>query len=290
MTRETAVGISVAVITPSGDTQPFAVDSDRLVVGSGAHCEVRLSRDLAAREQLLLSASPDGSVRFEVKAHRPPTMLGTRVVSAGDLGPADVLRVGDFSLTARVTMLGGTKRRAPLEALAVVPAVLIMALTIGYAEPLSVAPRPPRAPALFVDSQAVCSAQDAFEAAQLARQRHALATEKRERGPFSGRDAVESVRAFNLASACFRLSGEHAKAHEDAANAATLRRKLEEEYRTRSTRLEHAFVEGDVDQVDRELPALTSLTAHLRDPYVDWLAQETRRAEAAATKPRTGLL
>lgn len=291
MSREALRGISVVINDASGEPMlRFIVDAERAVVGSGAHCEVRLPPELVAREQLLLVAADGGGVRFQVRSRMVVTALRGVPAEQGELAPSDVLQIGSLTLTASMVSLADERRRFPLEALALVPAVVVLVIALTFA-PASAAPGIlPAAPALFDEAATTCPILEPSDAAHFATQRYALAVAKRERGPFSAGDSVGAVSHFREASACFRRAGEQAKANDAVASADALRRKLEDEYLTRRTRLEHAFVEGDKDGVDRELPTLVALTAHLHCPYVEWLVQENRRAELEKKKPRSTLL
>ena len=266
----------------------LVVDADRAVLGSGPHCELRLPPDLVAREQLVLVAA-GGTVRFEVRSQDNATCLRGVVASAGELGPTDVLHVGTLTLTAVAVSLSDQSRRFPLELLALVPAVLVLVLALNLSAPATAAGLPPNAPPLFQDDVAICSALDPPEAGHIARQRQALAHAKWERGPFSAADSVEAVSHFRAAAACFRVAGDEGSSHAAAAKAGALRSKLEDEYLTRRTRLEHAFVERDTAGIHRELPWLVSTTAHLGGPYVNWLEQEMRRANIDRKKVTSAL-
>ncbi len=290
MSRETAFGLLVIVTAGTGQAQRFMVDAAQATVGSGAHCEVRLPPELVAREHVRLVAL-DGAVRFEARSGEPPVLWRGVPTVAGRLDPPDALRFGGLLLTASVVSLADTKKRFPLELLALGPAAIAVALAFFALSPTASAPRPPpQAPPLFADAPASCPASNPFDAGQAARERLAIGAAKRERGPFSARDSVEAVEQFQVASSCFKVAGSEAAAKEATASATTLRLKLEEEYMTRRTRLEHAFTEGDTDGVDRELSTLTSMTSHLEGPYVDWLRREQRRAEASKLKPKSSLL
>ncbi len=289
MSRETAFGILVVVTTSNGAEQRFTVDSAQATVGSGAHCEVRLAPELVAREHVRLVAV-DGAVRFEARSGEPLVLWRGVPTAAGRLDLPEGLRIGGLLLTASVVSLADTKKRFPLELLALGPAALAVALAFALSPTASAPGRPPQGPPLFAAAQASCPSSDPFDAGQAARERLAMGAAKRERGPFSARDSVEAVGHFQVASSCFKVAGSDASAKEAAASATILRLKLEEEYMTRRTRLEHAFTEGDTDGVDRELSTLTSMTSHLEGPYVDWLRREQRRAEASKLKPKSSLL
>jgi hypothetical protein len=55
-------------------------------------------------------------------------------------------------------------------------------------------------------------------------------------------------------------------------------------------RLEHAFLEGDLDAMDKETRVLGPMTAHRSGPYVDFLQEIIRRIKVQKGKPQKGLL
>ena len=59
-----------------------------------------------------------------------------------------------------------------------------------------------------------------------------------------------------------------------------LRLKLEEDYRLRRVRLEHAYRLHDATAMKRELVVLIPMTSQHRGPYRDWLAALDRAATA----------
>jgi len=52
---QTLTGLQFRIQLPDGGPQQLLVDSDRVLIGSGAHCEIRLPGDQAAAEHVLIS-------------------------------------------------------------------------------------------------------------------------------------------------------------------------------------------------------------------------------------------
>jgi hypothetical protein len=116
-------------------------------------------------------------------------------------------------------------------------------------------------------------------------QRVALATDKlrvalakRERSPFAPQEGYDAVILFEGAAACFRAAGDQEQARDSDEAADILRVKLDEDYRLRRVRLEHAYRTHQVHAAKRELSVLIPLTAHRRGPYTEWLAFVDRAA------------
>jgi hypothetical protein len=53
-----------------GRAESLLLDADRVLIGSGAHCEIRLPLDQAAVEHVLIEA-PGGIVRAQARAFEP---------------------------------------------------------------------------------------------------------------------------------------------------------------------------------------------------------------------------
>jgi len=112
-----------------------------------------------------------------------------------------------------------------------------------------------------------------------AEQRPVLATEKlrialakRERSPFAPQEGFEAIALFEVSAACFRAAGQPQPAAEADDSANALRVKLDEDYRLRRVRLEHAYRTHQSNAVKRELSVLIPMTSHRRGPYTEWLA------------------
>jgi hypothetical protein len=278
---ETQIGLSFRVKHADGRTEQFVVDAERALIGSAAHCEVRLPKESAAPEHIEVFAS-EGRVHLSTRAAESPPMLDGAAYSAGPWAAGRVLSLGATTLTVSTVELGERHRgRSPLWLLAPVPiigliATLVYAQTKGPGEPSI-----PDAPTLFDAPATTCPMPPGDQLEAFAAERLRLALSKRERGPFSPRDAVDAVPLFELAAACFHISGAQDDERESAGAAAALRKKLDDEYRVRRVRVEHAYRIEDPLGAKRELVVLLPMTAHRPGSYVDWLASLDRYATLA---------
>ena len=288
--RETQTGLKFRVRYADGRSEQLLVDAERALIGSAAHCEVRLPPESAALEHVEVFAN-DGRVHMSARsaATPPPTLDGAPYVT-GPWPKGAVLAIGGTTLTVEAVDLDQKRRgRSPFWLLAPVPVVAIIA-TIIYSRVAASAELPiPEAPTLFDAPVSTCPVQGTELYMPFAADKLRTALAKRERGPFSRRDAVDAVPLFEVAAACFHLAGAADDEREALAGAASQRKKVEEEYRVRRVRLEHAFRIADPFGAKRELTVLLPMTAHRRGPYVEWLASLDRYAtvevERRASKP-----
>ncbi|WP_394836806.1 hypothetical protein LVJ94_07845 [Pendulispora rubella] len=287
--RETQTGLKFRVRYADGRTEQFLVDAERALIGSAAHCEVRLPPESAALEHVEVVAQ-GGRVHITTRAAaNAPTLNGTPFVT-GIWPSGAVLAIHGVTLTVESVDLGQKQRgRSPFWLLVPVPIVAVIA-SIIYSRVAASAELPiPDAPGLFDAPVATCPTQAPELYGAFAADKLRTAQAKRERGPFSRRDAVESVSLFELAAACYRQAGSGEEEREASSGAVSQRKKVEEEYRVRRVRLEHAFRVGDPFGAKRELAILIPMTAHRRGPYVEWLASLDRyatiEAERRSAKP-----
>src|SRR5688572_25664833 len=84
-----------------GAVQVLDVQADRALVGSGAHCDLRLSPDEAAVEQLTIEARDD-EVYAKVRALEPACRLNGAPFLEGRLTPDSMLELSGVAL--RVTL------------------------------------------------------------------------------------------------------------------------------------------------------------------------------------------
>jgi hypothetical protein len=86
------------------------------------------------------------------------------------------------------------------------------------------------------------------------------------------------VPLYETAAACFKLEKNADSERAAAATATQLRNRLEEEYRVRRVRLEHAYRINDPTAAKRELDVLVPMLSHRPGPYADWMAWLDRAA------------
>ena len=275
---ETTTGLQFRLRYPDGRTEQLVVDADRALLGSAAHCEVRLPAESAAPEAVEVFSS-DNLVHLAARGAASPPLLDGVPVTSGPWGPGQVLTLGGIALTVAVVDLGQrTRGRSPFWLLAPVPVIAIIA-TVLYAGTVGPGDPPvPVAPPLFDPPVTVCPMPAGEQLAPFAAEKLRLALAKRERGPFSGVDGVSAVPLFEVAAACFKVAGNVEEGREAENAAATLRKKLEDEYNVRRVRLEHFFRIGDPYGSKREVVALMPMIERRAGPYVQWMGFVERYA------------
>jgi hypothetical protein len=272
--RDPQQGFRFRVVYADGRTEQILVDADRALIGSASHCELRLPPEVAAHEHVEVFAH-EGAVHF---ATRPYALLSLPVLDnvatvEGRWATGSALRIGDVQMHVELVSLGMPKAKAPIWALLVaIPAIAITAVGVALARPVERGLPPiPEAPALIGAKDAKCPELAPEQRPVLAAEKLRIALAKRERSPFAPQDGLEAIALFEVSAACFRASNQP-QAATDADDAAdVLRGKLDEDYRLRRVRLEHAYRTHQSGAVKRELVVLIPMTAHRRGPYTEWL-------------------
>src|SRR5437879_2277683 len=91
---------------PDGRREQLSVDADRALVGSGAHCEIRLPVEHAAVEHLVVEAR-QGVVFGEARSLEPaPTVSGVPFTQ-GRLLPESLIKIGDVELSISLMHISG---------------------------------------------------------------------------------------------------------------------------------------------------------------------------------------
>lgn len=268
-------GFRFRVSYADGRQEQILVDSERALVGSASHCELRLPPEVAMHEHIEVFAH-EGAVHF---ATRPYALLTLPVLDGvatveGRWGAGSSLRIGDVQMTVELVSLGMQKAKPPIWALLVaIPAIAITAVGVALARPVDRGLPPiPEAPAIVAAKDAKCPEVAPEQRPVLATEKLRIALAKRERSPFAPQDGIEAIGLFEVSAACFRVAGQ-AQQGTDADEAANLlRTKLDEDYRLRRVRLEHAYRTHQSNAAKRELVVLIPMTAHRRGPYTEWLA------------------
>jgi hypothetical protein len=276
--RESLVGLEFRIRHPDGRAEQLVVDAERALIGSAAHCEVRLPPDIAAREHVEVFMT-GGEVRLSPRAtERPPTLDGAPC-GPGLWRRGSVLVIGGTALSVEPVELGArAKGRSPflLFIPAIVIALVVTILAVPF-RPRQLAPIP-APPALFDPPLTACPMTNGELLPAFASEKLRIAAAKREHGPFAPNDAVDAVPLFETAAACFHRAGAHDDAREAELAASALRKRLEEEYHVRQVRLAHAFNIADAASAKREVQILIPMLARRSGPYVEWLASVDRNA------------
>lgn len=268
-----------------GRVEQINVESERALIGSGAHCEIRLPIDQSSIEHVLIQAG-GGNVFAQALTFQPPPTINNVPFTQAPL-PADaVLGIGQTQILVSASdevgaggnvVQGGQKKKSnPMVLLlggGLCVALLYAANLPQNGDDIGAAPKEP---ALFGAVIESCD-QSGAQATARARERHTLAEAKRERRAFHVQDGVQAVPLYEEASACYRKGGDARTANEMIDIANSLRRELEDDYRTHRMRLEHSMTVNDDATSRREVRTLLNFTEGKSGPYVDWLAALERK-------------
>ena len=275
------LGFRFRLVYGDGRQETLLVDAERALIGSASHCEVRLPPETAMHEHVEVFAH-EGAVHFGT---RPYALLALPALDGvatheGRWQAGSALRVGDVQMYVELVSLGMTKAKPPLWALFVaIPAIAITAVGVALARPVDRGLPPiPEAPALTSPNEAKCPELAPEQRVVLATEKLRVALAKRERSPFAPQEGFEAITLFEMSAACFRAAGQPQPATEGDDAAHLLRVKLDEDYRLRRVRLEHAYRTHQTSAVKRELAVLIPMTSHKRGPYTEWLAALDRAA------------
>ena len=269
------LGFRFRVAYADGRQEQITVDSERALIGSASHCELRLPPEIAAHEHVEVFAH-EGTVQFATRPYALlalPALDGVATVE-GRWAAGSSLRIGNVQMTVEIVSLGMAKAKPPLWALFIaIPAIAITAVGVALARPVERGLPPiPEAPVLVGAKDAKCPDVSAEQRPLLAAEKLRIALAKRERSPFAPQDGIEAIGLFEVSAACFRVAGQAQQATDADEAANLLRTKLDEDYRLRRVRLEHAYRTHQSNAAKRELVVLIPMTAHRRGPYTEWLA------------------
>jgi hypothetical protein len=283
VTTETSLKFTIE--KPDGSTEELSVDSDSVVVGSGAHCEIRLIGDEVPSEQLKVSVRGTG-VFAEARAMQPPALVNGIPFTQGRLLPDTPLRIGRFSVRvewsprthSRTTTRGGHQRTNPLVLLAAAIGFplgfYLLLATQGDADDLGT---PPAAPLLWQAAKpAECVHQDPGVARAQALSDLANANAKRERSPFSPENGVESVALYEKAAACFSRAGMLADAQGTSLAAERLREATVQQFHVHQVRLERALATREYEAASTEARIIQGFIGSNGGEYRSWLADLQR--------------
>ncbi len=274
-------GFRFRLVYADGRQEQVLVDSERALIGSASHCELRLPPETAAHEHVEVFAH-EGAIHFATRRHALGNLAALDGVATveGQWRTGSTLRVGDVQIQVEMVSLGMAKAKPPLWALFVaIPAIAITAVGVALARPVDRGLPPiPEAPGLVGAKDAKCPEVAPEQRPVLAAEKLRIALAKRERSPFAPQEGFEAIALFEVSAACYRAAGQPQPATEADDAAGVLRVKLDEDYRLRRVRLEHAYRTHQTGAVKRELAVLIPMTSHRRGPYTEWLAALDRAA------------
>lgn len=273
---------------PDGRAEVLTVDSDRVLIGSGAHCEIRLPAEHAAVEHVEVTMTPGGAYAQARALDRLPTINGVEFMQTPVLDSA-VLGIGGVQIQIAVVQIEDnpnvikkkTEKTSPMTyvlALVAIP----LSLYVIFADEGSGAvgkKMPTERPELWGEPVKSCQVQAQDQAGALASEKWVLAEGKAERRPFRVQDGVQAVPLYEAAAACFKTAGDDDRAKGATEAAQNLRSKVGEDYRAHQVRLEHALSVNDLPMAHREVKILLAFTEGQSGPYVEWLSQIDRQLQ-----------
>jgi hypothetical protein len=266
----------------TGQVDQLSMEAERVLIGSGAHCEIRLPVDQARVEHVLIELGPAGIFARALNFDPPPTINNIPFQQA-PLPPGAMLGVGGCQIYVEIvegaagTVGGPKKKTSPMMYIAmaiIVPVGMYTILAEDAVEGQKASPK--QAPELWQAPVASCP-YTAGQALAFAREKMAVADAKRERRPFHVQDGVQAVPTYEAAAVCFRAGGDNASGTLAEESAKFLRRDITDDFRTRRVRLDHALVVEDFVSAQKEVRVLLQFTEGKSGDYVTWLSNLDRK-------------
>ena len=271
---------------PTGQVEQLSIESERVLIGSGAHCEIRLPQAEARVEHVMIELGPAGVFARALNFEPPPTINNVPFTQA-PLPPGAVLGVSGTQIFVEIVEGQGMgpngqaaeKKKSPLMLIA----LLLMIPAGGYLflqDDGSNAKdnQRPQPPELWAAPSNVCPhARDRAEALSYARERMASADAKRERRPFHVQDGVLAVPIYETAASCFRAGADNASGQLAEDSAKYLRREINDDFRMRRVRLDHALNTEDYGTAQKEVRVLLQFVEGKSGDYVTWLSNLQRK-------------
>lgn len=280
-------GLRFTVRTPDGRAEVLTVDSDKVLVGSGAHCEIRLPAEHAAVEHMEVTMSLGGAHAQARAVDRLPTLNGVEFMQSPVL-PDAIVGIGGCQLTIEVVEIQDNpdvikkkqEKTSPLTYVLALIAIPLAAYVLLFEDEGKIDNKiPTDVPELWAKAPTACPVDGTDQAAVLAADKFVVAEGKAERRPFRVQDGVAAVPLYEVAAACFRAAGDEARGTEVATTAANLRKKVAEDYRAHRVRLEHALAVRDLPTAHKEVKVLRAFTEGASGNYVVWLGNLDRQLQ-----------
>lgn len=277
-------GLGFRIQHPDGRFEQLTVDSDTVLIGSGAHCEIRLPPEHAAVEHVLIRYY-GGAVYAEARHHNPPPLINGSPFTQTPILPQSILVVGQVQMAVAIVEIADNPNVLRKKDQKTNPIVLILAAVIF---PICIfllmeddgkygVGDVPEPPTLWSEPTSECPQAARDLASNVARTKKVEAEAKRERCPFYVQDCVTAVPTFEVASACFKAAGEDEAAKEMTTSAVVMRERVNEEYRGHQMRLEHTIMVGDLITAQKQVKVLLAMLDGQQGPYVTWLSNHDRR-------------
>lgn len=267
---------------PNGQVEQLVVESERVLIGSGAHCDIRMPIDQARVEHVLLEVVPQGLFVRALSFEPPPTINSVPFTQA-PLPPGAILGVGAVQIYVEITDAAGgaaagqqkkgSSKIGLLALLIMLPAAYFLLFDDPPPTEVRSSAKPPE---LWNAPVTTCPHQGA-QALAFGRERIAIADAKRERTPFHVQDGVQAVPIYETAAACFRAGNDPTSAKLADEAGQYLRREMNDDFRLRRVRLEHALNTQDYASAQKEVRVLLQFVEGKQGEWVQWLQNLDRK-------------
>jgi len=269
----------------------FEIDDDRALIGSGAHCDVRLGPDEAANEHLSIQVIDD-DIYVEAKALNPVCTLNGAPFLEGRVIDTSVLELGGVALRVlrsageRRVGIGQGQRKSATSPL--VQVLGLVGIGVGLYSVLthpdlgdSAVNRTVNPPPLAAVKPEPCATRDPREARALAEQAEIEADSQRERSPFYQPAALGALNLFERAAGCYEAARDTQSAEDALKAAEELRTRVSDDVHIRHVRLGRFISRKDYAAVNHEATLLAGLIDDKVGPYGRWLSAVRRESELA---------
>ncbi len=271
---------------PNGQVEHLSVEGERVMIGSGAHCEIRLPMDQSALEAVLVQQTAAG-VYAKALSFEPPPTLNNTPFSQAPVHAESVLGIGQMQIFVTISADEGggpaivAREKSKTSPLTVVLAALCALGGAYYVfapeEQSDTGQQPQIVPDLWEGAAQTCPQSAPEQALARAHEIQQVADAHRERRPFHVQDGVAAVPQYELASSCYQRGGDQARATETANAAAALKAEMQQDFRTHRVRLDHLLTVKDWTSSRREVRVLLSYMDGKQGDYVTWLSNLDRQ-------------
>jgi hypothetical protein len=253
----------------------LTVNSTRLLVGSAAHCEVRIDDGDAAPEQLVLEIV-DEVIVARSRSRQHGILIDGLPFAEGTIQPSTTIQLGktrlkiDYLCSTSLTPSDHARRNKPngwVYGLAGLGFPLAFYLIFNGPNTASTVTKPVDPPRLFRETTEICSTSVATEAKIAAEGELLLAVAMRERAPFHPEDGITAVTHYEIAAACFRTAQELELAAQVSADASALRKNVQESFHVHRARLDYALSTQRYDRARTEIRALLAFLGTPQSEY-----------------------
>ena len=278
------------ITLPDGSKESLQTDAGSILIGRGAHCDIRLPDGVCALEHVAVEVA-SGTLRVLSRAFTPAATLNGETFSEANVRGDALLRIGAVAIQLSLAEAAGERLASKpdsgsivLRAVGVVAALCLGAM-LFFRATRRVETVPTRVPELWNDARVTCPMSTPGQARAFAVDKRIIADGKRERHPFYASDGVDAVGMYRLSAACFEKAGDAASASELEAAARQLRADVNDDFRVRRLRLERALQTHQNDVAVRELRMLRTLTLGKQGPYIDWINRLARKLAVDKDSP-----